>query len=76
MVRDFLHLHTPAWRSERATLAGSSAPVAQLTLEGAGPQACELATNLEEFSFDLKSLRIGGSSEQAELFAQQLLHIE
>jgi hypothetical protein len=33
-------------------------------------------TNLGEFSFNLKSLLIRNSSEQAELFAQQLLHIE
>jgi hypothetical protein len=33
----------------------------------------EFAMNLGEFSFDIKSLPIRDSSEQAELFAQQLL---
>ena len=39
------------------------------TSERARPQRRELATNLGEFSFDLESLPIRDSSEQAELVA-------
>jgi hypothetical protein len=47
-----------------------------LSLRGRETQALKLATNLGELRLDLKSLPITDSSEQAELFAQQLLHIE
>jgi hypothetical protein len=39
-------------------------------------QALEFATNVGELSFDLESLPVGGSPEQAELFAQPLFQVD